>query len=149
MNETVRAPLDAPVFTHAVAVRWADCDPARIAYTGRIPVFALEAIDAWWERHTGYDWYRINVDRNVGTPFVHLSLDFRSPITPRHPLLCEVRLLRLGTHSLRFGVRGSQGGTLCFEGEFVQVFVDAGSFETIEPPDDMRPKLQALVAQQN
>ena len=46
-------------FVHAIRVGWADCDPARIAFTGRIPYFALEAIDAWWEHTVGLDWYRL------------------------------------------------------------------------------------------
>ncbi len=44
-------------FTHTIHVRWSDCNPAKIAFTGRIPYFALEAIDAWWECVVGDDWY--------------------------------------------------------------------------------------------
>lgn len=133
------------VFTYTRRVRWGDCDPARIAYTGRLPEFALEAIDEWWRVQIGMDWFQGNVDRNVGTPFVHLSLDFRSPVTPRHPLDCEVRLLRVGETSVRFSVRGSQDGTLCFEGEFVEVFVEADAHRKIAAPDAIRAKLEALV----
>ena len=88
-------------FIHTRQVTWGDCDPAQIAYTGRIPNFGLEAIDAWWLHHTGFDWFRFQVERDFGTPFVHLDVDFRSPITPRHPLRSEVRLMHVGTTSLR------------------------------------------------
>jgi acyl-CoA thioesterase FadM len=145
MNETAQAQTQSKTFTHAIRVRWADCDPARIAYTGRIPYFALEAIDAWWDVHTGFDWYRGNIDRNVGTPFVHMSIDFRSPVTPRHMLICQVRLIRLGQSSVRFAVVGRQDDVLCFEGEFVEVFVEADAHKKINVPEDMRPKLEALV----
>jgi acyl-CoA thioesterase FadM len=124
-------------FVHRIQVRWADCDPANIAYTGRIPALALEAIEAWWEHHTGLDWYRINLDRKIGTPFVHMSLDFRSPVTPRHPLECEVRLKKLGNHSITHVVRAFQDGVLCFEGEFVAVVVDAGAMKPRSLPDDL------------
>jgi 4-hydroxybenzoyl-CoA thioesterase len=137
---------DAEPFTHRIRVGWADCDPARIAYTGRIPYFALEAIDAWWDRAVGEDWFRMNVDRNVGTPFVHLSLDFRAPVTPRHPLDCLVRLIRLGESSVRFRVTGHQDGTLCFEGEFVEVFVAAGTLRKIAAPAPIRAVLERLLA---
>lgn len=137
--------VDARAFHHPIKVRWADCDPANIAYTGRIPNFALEAIDAWWEHHFDAGWYGMNIDRNIGTPFVHLSLDFRAPVTPRHMLDCEVRVLRVGESSVRFAVRGSQNGTLCFDGEFVEVFVNAGEHQRKIPvPDTMRAKLEAL-----
>lgn len=123
-------------FVHRIQVRWGDCDPANIAYTGRIPALALEAIEAWWEHHTGLDWYRINLDRKIGTPFVHMAMDFRSPVTPRHLLDCEVVLKKLGNRSITHSVRASQDGVLCFEGEFVAVFVDA----VMKPrtlPDDL------------
>jgi acyl-CoA thioesterase FadM len=132
-------------FTHRIRVGWADCDPARIAYTGRIPYFALEAIDAWWAWATGEDWFRMNVDRNLGTPFVHMSLDFRAPVTPRHPLLCTVRLIRLGTSSVRFRVEGFQDGRLCFEGEFVEVFTDAVEHRSIAAPPLIRARIALLV----
>ena len=134
-------------FRHQIRVGWADCDPARIAYTGRLPYFALEAIDAWWERTIGDDWFRLNMDRGIGTPFVHMSLDFRKPVTPRHPLVCEVRLIRLGNSSARFAVAGFQDGALCFEGQFVEVFVESANHgRKIPVPDSIRAILEPLVA---
>lgn len=132
-------------FVHPITVRWADCDPAKIAYTGRLPNFALEAIDAWWMATTHFDWYQLNVDRNVGTPFVHMSMDFRSPVTPRHTLLCEVSLLKIGTSSVRHRVIGRQDGTVCFDGEFVAVFVNAAKMETMLPPEDLLEPLRSVV----
>lgn len=141
--------LSAPVsvFVHRIRVGWADCDPARIAYTGRIPCFALEAIDAWWEHAIGYDWFRLNLDRNYGTPFVHMEVDFRSPVTPRAPLECTVVLTRLGEKSLSFCVTGRQDEVLCFEGRFVSAFVAADRFEPIPVPADIRSRLQQLVGE--
>lgn len=133
-----------PSFVHKIRVGWADCDPALIAFTGRIPCWALAAIDAWWEDAAGIDWYALNVDRGIGTPFVHMSLDFRSPITPRHPLLCEVSLTRLGNTSIHHRVGGSQDGVLCFEGEFVSVFVESKTLKSRQPPDDLRRIFEQL-----
>jgi 4-hydroxybenzoyl-CoA thioesterase len=131
-------------FFHRIQVRWADCDPARIAYTGHIPALALQAIEAWWEHHTGLDWFRINFDRDVGTPFVHMKLDFRSPVTPRHALECEVVLKRLGSRSVTHIVNGRQNGVLCFEGEFVAVFVDAPTMKPRAPPADILAAIRDL-----
>ncbi len=130
-------------FVHWIRVGWADCDPAEIAYTGRVVYFALEAIDAWWEHIVGADWFRMNVDRGIGTPFVHMTIDFRRPVTPRHRLACEVRLLRLGESSVRLRVRARQDGELCFEGEFVEVLVRAADHEKFEIPVDIIAKLRA------
>ncbi|WP_299750241.1 thioesterase family protein [uncultured Tateyamaria sp.] len=131
------------VFEHAIRVTWGDCDPAKIAYTGRMPWFALDAINAWWEAHLGGDgWYQLELDRNIGTPFVHMSMDFRSPVTPRHRLICSVRPSRLGEKSVTFRVDGHQNGVLCFEGTFTCVFVIADQFKSCSAP----PELRAVIA---
>ena len=73
-----------------------------------------------------------------------MTLDFRAPVTPRHRLVCEVVLLALGNTSLRHRVTGWQDGTLCFQGEFVSVFVDSASLTPRTPPPDLRARLQEL-----
>ncbi|RMF35962.1 MAG: acyl-CoA thioesterase [Alphaproteobacteria bacterium] len=133
-------------FVHIVRVGWGHCDPARIAYTARLPEFALEAIDAWWEHHFGTGWYQMELDTGTGTPFVHLELDFRSPVTPRHRLHCHVRPVRLGSRSIEFRVAGYQDGTLCFEGRFVSVFIHAGSMRTRTAPEHIRARITAMIA---
>lgn len=139
-------PLPGPEpFIHRARVSWGDCDPARIAYTARIPHFALDAIDAWWDHHVGLDWFKLNVDHGIGTPFVHLDVDFRSPVTPRAPLDCAVSFIRLGESSTGFRVEGRQDGTLCFEGTFVSVFIDGKSFRRIPVPAHIRAAIRSLL----
>ena len=144
MAEDSAAP-PAP-FVHEIRVTWGDCDPAKIVYTARIPWFALDSINAWWETHLGEGWYQMELDRGVGTPFVHMSLDFRHPVTPRHRLLCEVAPTRLGESSIEFRVTGRQGGALCFEGRFVCVFIEAAEFRKRPAPPDIRALVEPLIA---
>lgn len=125
-------------FEHEIRVTWGDCDPARIAYTARIPWFALDAINAWWEHHAGDGWFQMELDQNVGTPFVSMKIDFRSPVTPRHRLICKVWPNRLGETSVGFHVDGMQDGKLCFEGDFVSVFIVADEFRKAPPPEHIR-----------
>jgi len=130
-------------FEHHIHVTWGDCDPAAIAYTARIPWFALEAIDAWWSHQGVGGWYGLNLDLNIGTPFVKMNIDFRAPVTPRHRLVCAVRPNRLGETSVGFHVEGRQDGSLCFEGDFVNVFVISDRFEKRAPP----ARIRAIVEQ--
>ena len=76
----------------------------------------MEAIEAWFRERIGIDWYELNLDRGVGTPFVHASLDFRSPVTPRDTLATTVLLARLGGSSLRFAVAGARGDEVGLRG---------------------------------
>ncbi|MCZ7676345.1 MAG: acyl-CoA thioesterase [Roseovarius sp.] len=125
-------------FEHQIHVSWGDCDPAAIAYTARIPEFALQAIDAWWEDQGLGGWYGMNLDHDIGTPFVKMNIDFRAPVTPRHRLICTVRPNLLGRTSVGFHVDGHQDGKLCFEGDFVNVFVTPARFEKCTPPPHIR-----------
>ena len=134
-------------FEHEIRVTWGDCDPARIAYTARLPWFALDAINAWWEQHLGDGWYQMEIDRNIGTPFVKMAMDFRAPVTPRHRLRCAVWPTRLGGSSIAFHVEGRQAGTLCFHGDFVCVFVTADNFKKTAPPPDIRALVQAQLVE--
>ena len=139
-------PRPADAFAHQINVTWGDCDPARIAYTGNIPQWALLAINAWWEHHLGGDgWYQMELDRNVGTPFVHLSMDFLAPITPRHRLICHVWPVRLGTSSIVFRVDGMQADQHCFAGRFVNVFTVADQFKSQSAPQDIRDVVEPLI----
>jgi acyl-CoA thioesterase FadM len=138
------------IFTYETRIGWADCDPALIVYTGRIPGLALEAIDAWWQHHLDGDgWYQLNLDRNIGTPFVHMDMDFKAPVTPRFKLLCQVQPTRLGQSSIEFQVEGLQDGKPCFQGRFVCVFVMVDKFTKILPPASIRKIVEPLLPDSN
>ena len=139
---------DAP-FVHRLVPTWGDADPARMIYTGRFPDFALRAIDAWMLENVGADFYGMNVDWGIGTPFVHLECDFRSPVTPRDRLLIAVEVEKVGTASLTFKVAGKieADGRLCFDGRFVCVCVDAGAQSKAGArPMPLDPRIKAAAA---
>jgi len=145
-TDQTKHPQNADDFVHEVRVTWGHCDPAKIVYTPHVPAFALEAIDAWWEHHLAdCGWYHLNVDRNTGTPFVHMSLDFSNPITPRHRLMCKVRPTKIGETSINFQVVGEQNETQCFSGSFVCVFVIADKHKKKMVPEDIRKMVVPLL----
>lgn len=132
-------PRPKTAFCHRINVTWGDCDPAKIAYTGRLPCFALDAINSWWEAHLGGDgWFQMELDRNVGTPFVRLELDFFHPVTPRHDLICHVWPEKLGNTSITFRVDAEQDGIICFSTRAVSVFTAADKFSKRMPPEEIR-----------
>lgn len=136
----------AQPFIHEIRVTWGDCDPAKIAYTARVPWFALDAINGWWEHHLDGDgWYQMELDRNYGTPFVHMSMDFSNTVTPRHRLMCEVAPVALGDSSIAFRVIGRQDGKTCFTGRFVCVFVVADKFKKRSAPEEIRALVEPLI----
>jgi acyl-CoA thioesterase FadM len=131
-------------FVHARRVRWGEADPARIAYTARFLDFAMDAIEAFLLDRLGAGFYELNVDQAIGTPFVHVEIDFRSPLTPRDLLETEVRLARLGGGSLTFAVRGRVGERLAFEGKMICATADVSGPEMrpIRVPERIRELLR-------
>ena len=125
-------------------VAFGDCDPARIAYTGRLADFALEAIDAFWDDLLdGRGWYHMNLHQGFGMPFVRMEYDFTSPVTCGPPLLCEVAPERIGTTSVTLRVRARQEDRDCFTARFVSVFANIAQRAKIPVPADIRAALQA------
>ena len=80
----------------------------------------------------------MEIDRNVGTPFVRLEMDFLNPVTPRHELVCHVWPVQLGNTSVAFRVDGEQDDKLCFSTRTVSVFIVANTFTKQSPPEELR-----------
>ncbi len=140
-------PAQSRTFAQERFVSFADCDPARIAYTGRLADFALEAIEAFWHATLdGQSWFEMNLDHGVGTPFVKMGMEFSAPVTPRHPLILQVEIARLGASSVTFRIEGFQEAKSRFLGEFVCVFISVESFQKIPVPSWIRAKLELVHA---
>lgn len=135
-------------FVHDITIRWGDCDPAQIAYTANIPAWGLQAIEAWYEACLGVDWFAINLDNGIGTPFVHLDFDMVSPVTPRAVLACKVYVRSIGRSSLAHRVECFQDGRLCFTGQTVSAFVAATKMKPISIPANMRSSIQRYAERQ-
>ncbi|MGL4295140.1 MAG: acyl-CoA thioesterase, partial [Aestuariivirga sp.] len=127
-------------------VAFGHCDPAGIAYTGRIIDYALEAIEEFWKVVlSGRGWFQLNVDHGIGTPFVNIQIDFQAPITPRSFVETEVRVVRKGETSITFEVRGAQLEKQVFSGVLTCVFINKDSMSSIKPPDWISTPLQRFL----
>lgn len=136
-------PVERRGFLQERAVSFADCDPARIAYTGRLVDFALEAIEAFWrETLDGQSWFEFNLDHGLGTPFVKMEMSFSAPVTPREVLILHVDPVALGTSSIAFRIEGFQQRRSCFVGSFVCVFISTADFQKTPVPGWIREKLE-------
>ena len=71
-----------------------------------------------------------------GTPFVHMSMDFRASLRAGDALATTVALHRAGRSSLEFHVTGRlPDGTVSFEGKFICAFVDDATHRSRPVPD--------------
>lgn len=134
---------------HEITVGWGDCDPAQIAYTANIPAWGIEAIEAWYRHCLGAGWYELNLRHGIGTPFVSLGFDFKSPVTPMHVLQVCVEVTRIGNSSLSHAVTGKQEDMLCFTGQTTATFVEAAAMSPLRIPPNIRQSIESYRSAQD
>ena len=122
---------------------WSETDAAQIIYTVKFVDYAMEAIEYWFRDVFGLDWFTMNTEKDMGTPFVKLEMDIKSPLTPNDELVMRVLVERMGRSSLTFAVIGHRNGEeLCFESRFVCSMVKKSTMKSIEIPPDLRQRVE-------
>ncbi|MCC5809566.1 MAG: acyl-CoA thioesterase [Ectothiorhodospiraceae bacterium] len=137
-----------PPLVYRRRIAWADTDAARIAYTANFPDWGLCALDVWFREVYGVDWVVMNRDHQVGTPFVHVSMDISSSLMPGDVLEVMVLVEKLGTSSLTFRTVGSRSdGVPVFEGRYVCVHStnDGTRMRSLPWPEERRQIIQRYV----
>lgn len=137
--------LPAP-FIYRRAVTWGDTDPGYIVFTGRYLEYTVDAVEAWVTETFGRNWFAMKLDQELGTPFRFANLDFVDQISPRDSLEIEVSMVKAGTTSLRFDIKGfalskKRGRRLCFTVDAMTVFLNTTTMEKTPIPDEYRKKL--------
>ncbi|HXH03679.1 MAG TPA: thioesterase family protein [Candidatus Competibacteraceae bacterium] len=142
MSRPTEAAMLAP-YVHPRVIKWGDTDAAHIAYTVRFFDFAMEAIEGWFRNVLGIDWYRLNMDLHMGTPFVQVNMDIMAPLTPRDELRMIVLVEKMGRSSLAFGIRGERtDGVSSFKARFVCSLVDNRAMKSIPIPPEFRARIE-------
>ena len=126
-------------FVHQRTIRFGETDAAGIVYTPRFSDFCMEAAEVWFRDCLDFDWYRMNVDHGLGTPIVHMEIDFKGPLRGGDVLGVEVLVDRVGTSSLTLLFNGvKEGGARedreVFLGKYIYCFA-SGNKKAIPIPE--------------
>lgn len=125
-------------FSLTLPVRFADCDPAGIAYFPRLLALVDAAIEDWTEATLGHSRGTLHLDRRIGLPTVQLETGFLAPARLGDRLRLDVAVQNLGTTSLSLLVSGRVAARLCLEARLVQVLTDLGSMRPMPWPPAWR-----------
>lgn len=126
--------------------QWSETDAAQIIFTGRIGDYVIEAIDHFMREVVQISWFEMNIDHNIGTPFVSLSYDIYKPITPRGNIRCAVLVEKLGNSSVIFHIEiYLEDGSKAVDGRSVNVFVDNRTMKKVDIPTDIRARIQSYM----
>lgn len=143
---------DSP-FIYRRTVKFGETDAAAMVYTPRFADFCMEAAEAWFREYLDFDWFYANTVLGMGSPVVHMDIDFKAPLHGGDGLAVEIEVERVGSKSLTLYFLGRKelaGGdvTLSFTGRFVYCFTSrALGGEAIPIPDAQRAMINDYQAQ--
>ena len=134
-------------FVHRRTPTWGETDGARIVYTVRFVDYAMDAIEGWFREVMQLDWFRMNTELDMGTPFVKIDMDIKSPLTPHDTLEVCVLVERMGRSSLTFNVVGKRNGEeISFESRFICSMVRTSTMRSISIPGPLRQNVNNYMA---
>lgn len=126
------------MFTTTTKVRFAHVDPAGIVFYPRYFEMLNGAIEDWFEDGVGQSFATLHLDRKVGTPTVHLEVDFRAPSRLGEVLDIAVVPVSLGDSSCRVAVTFTCAGEERLRVEVVLVCMDLERHTSMPWPEDLR-----------
>lgn len=122
-------------------LRFADCDPARIAFYPRYFEMLNGIVEDWFEA-MGWGFGELHLKRDVGIPTRRLEADFLKPSYLGDMLDLELSVLKVGRTSVDLETRFRCGEELRWKVKQTLVLVDMTQAKAVPWPDDLRKKLE-------
>ncbi|HSV44569.1 MAG TPA: acyl-CoA thioesterase [Ramlibacter sp.] len=126
-------------------VRWADCDPAGVVYTGKFSEYLLTAVGYLFDELGQGHYAKWLSDLGVDTPCKGMDLEFHGALWPedRFRMHCGIGAIR--THSYDIRVEATQeGGRRVFSGRFSPICISRDVRQRAPIPARMLAALQRL-----
>ena len=119
-------------------VRWGDCDPAGVVYTGRFTDYLLGAVGLYTGHMAGGEG-RLGVAHGVGTPCKAMRFEFIGTLWPDDviDITCTVEDIRTRSFDIRCVARRTDG-SLVFDAMFSPICVRLDERVGTPIPDSLR-----------
>ena len=128
-------------------VKWSDCDPAGVVYTGRFVEYVTTAFRAFLAEVLGGNIEAYVARYAVDFPAKAISFVFDSSLRPDDRFDIEVRIAGIRNTTFECEFASTHGGKACFTARMTTICVSPGERKAIRVPDALRAKLAAHVAQ--
>ena len=132
-------------FTHALRVRWNECDPQGIVFNANYLMYFDVVFNEMWHAAIG-PWSEIT-GRGVDTVLAATSLTFRGSARFEDDLEIRARVDHLGTTSVITGIDIVRGEEVIVEGTLRHVMVSTTDMRKTELPPWVREGLERYRAQ--
>jgi 4-hydroxybenzoyl-CoA thioesterase len=127
-------------------IRFHHCDPAGIVFYPQYFVLFHELMEDWFGQGLGIDYAEFVQTQGRGLPMVKLECEFVSPNPHGDVLSLELTVKRIGTSSIRLGVRGTARGRECVRATLLVVHVSIKEMKSLPIPDDLRAAMERFQA---
>ena len=123
-------------------VRWSDCDPAGVVYTGQFTTFLLGAIGLFNDHMAGNAEQRLGSLHGVGTPCKAMSFEFIGSLWPDDviDIACSVSQIRTRSYDIACVARRPDS-QLVFTATFSAICVRLDERVGTPIPDSLRKVL--------
>lgn len=124
-------------------VRWADCDPAGVVYTGKFSDYLLGAVNLFFSdlgagRHA--QWLK---SLGIDTPCKGMELTFHGALWPEDQFDMRCGILAIRQHSFDISVEAAQtNGRRIFSGRFSPICISRDVRKGVDIPAQYRTALE-------
>lgn len=149
MNRATEYVLSEHPFVVRREVRWGDCDPAGVVYTGRFTDYLLGAVSLFSDQIANNSG-RLGAAHGVGMPCKAMSFEFIGTLWPNDviDIECWVEAIRTRTFDIRCMARRPDG-RMVFDAMFSPICVKANERVSTPIPDSLRAALSAHLRTSN
>lgn len=127
-------------FTHALRVRYGECDPQGVVFNANYFTYFDVALTELWRAAVGP--YAHMMASGVDMVVAEARAAYRAPARFDEELEIEVAVSRLGTTSMVTRMAVRRDSTLVVEGEMRHVFIDAATGRKTGIPEPIRAGLE-------
>lgn len=141
MNQSSEYVVAHLPFTVRRTVRWMDCDPAGVAFTGRFTEYLISAVMHFY-RHIGWG-PGADSEVKVGLPCKHIALTFHVSLPPDSAVDITLRVGALRERSFDLVAHAYlSDGQLAFEGVFSPICIEPLERKSVPIPHALKQALQ-------
>jgi acyl-CoA thioesterase FadM len=142
LNESYEIVVCEWPFTVRRRVRWSDCDPAGVAFTGRFVDYLIGAVDHFTRHIVGGSRSDFMAGLGVDTPCKGLSMAFHVALAPDESVDIVMQVGRIGAHSWDLEATALlPDGRRAFSGRFTPICIQHAPRRKAGIPAPLRERL--------
>lgn len=131
-------------------VRWSECDPAGVVFTGVFPNYVISAVQLLREHLFGSWGDRLKAS-GAGAPAKAISLEFHRMLEPGTRFDMTVLVPDVNEKTVRYDVRAElENGDAVFDAQLTSIFITPGNRPRSQPiPAEIRSIFEGYRRQSN